>query len=237
MVQYGEMAMPYTEMFPNGGGATEIQVADFIAGGSSEIAFGKMGDGYLVILGVAEGKLVELARQDVEPAYPLAAVVRFTANEPQLVVFGQWFDTTAPRGTRLRYSQWFVESEGAVAQDVASPRRRGRVIGRSNGFTGGRYDVFLDGDCPLTSLRDWSLDVEGMFVHVAQTGVIERGDAVYLDGEVYMRLHVKDGANTRVLEGTLKMTELGLAGKLFEWNGSPCGGRWQVHRVEASLSH
>jgi hypothetical protein len=236
MVQYGAIARPYSDMFP-GGGATEVRVADFIAGGSNEIAFGKMGDGYVVILGVADGKLVELARKDVEPAYPLAAVVRFTADEPQLVVFGQWYDASAPKAQRLRYTQWFVEPEGAIAQASVPVRRRGRAIGRSTGFTGGRYNVSLEGDCPVTSLHNWNLEVEGMFVHVDRNGAIQRGDAVYLDGDVFMRLHVKDGAKTRVLEGTLKMTELGLSGKLFEWGDSPCGGRWQVHRVEASLSH
>lgn len=69
------------------------------------------------------------------------------------------------------------------------------------------------------------------------SSVIERGDAVFLNGEVFMRLHVKDGATTRVLEGTLSITELGLSGRLFEWGDSPCGGRWQVHRVVTSLSH
>ena len=235
LIYRGEMPTPVREAFPHGG-ATEIEVADFIAGGSNEIAFGKMGDGYVVVLGVADGRLAELTRLDVETAYPLVEIVRFTADKPQLVAFGQWWDGTAPRASRLRYSHWFVEPDGVTAPVTASSRRRGRAIGRTE-FNGGRYHVTVEGDCPLTSLHEWSLEREGMFVHVAPSPVIERGEAVYLDGGVFLRLHIKDGATTRVLEGTLQLTELGLSGKLFEWAGTPCGKRWQVYRVESSLSH
>jgi len=74
-------------------------------------------------------------------------------------------------------------------------------------------------------------------VDVERSPVIERAESAFLEGQVFMRLHVKDGATTRILEGTLNVTDLGLSGKLFEWGDSPCGGRWQVHRVTASLSH
>jgi hypothetical protein len=234
MIYRGSVATPVRELFPKGG-ATEIQVADFIEGGANEIAFGQQGEGFVAVLGVVDGQLVELARQDVDGEDPHVQIVRFTMNKPQLVALAQWYDGNAPRGSRLRYSKWFFEPEGLAPSTVTS-RRRTRAIGR-HGFEGGRYDVSIQGDCALPSLREWSLDREGMFVHVAPSSAIERGEAVFLDGEVYMRLHVRDGAMTRVLDGTLKVTELGLSGKLFEWGDSGCSGRWQVHRVEASLSH
>lgn len=235
MIYLGKFPRPVHELFPFGG-ATEIQVADFIEGGANEIAFGQQGDGYVAVLGVVDGQLVELARQDVEAASPTVQVARFTMNRPQLVALGQWYEESAPSGSRLRYSKWFFEPAGMAPQAVVFPRRRGRAIAR-NGFEGGRYHVSVEGDCALPSLREWSLDREGMFVHVSPSSAIERGEAVFLDGEVFIRLRVKDGAMTRVLEGTLKVTELGLSGKLFEWGDSGCGGRWQVHRVVASLSH
>lgn len=218
-----------------GGGASEIQVGDFIAGGSNEIAFG--GAGFVAIVGFANGQLAELARIDVEPNFPLVRVVRFSANKPQITALGQWYNASAPVGRRSDWVNWLIEIEGAATAPVSiSARRRGRAIGR-NAFTGGRYHVALEGDCPLTSLREWKLEREGMFVDVERSPVIERAESAFIDGQVFMRLHVKDGATTRILEGTLNVTDLGLSGKLFEWGDSPCGGRWQVHRVTATLSH
>jgi hypothetical protein len=226
-------AIPNTQP-GGGGGGSEIQVGDFIAGGSNEIAFA--GAGFIAIVGFVNGQLTELARIDVEPNSPIVRVVRFTANKPQLTALGQWYNASAPVGRRSDWVNWLIEIEGATAA-MNSTRRRSRAIGRSSVFTGGRYHVSLEGDCPLTSLREWELEREGMFVDVERSSVIERAEAAFLEGGVFMRLHVKDGATTRILEGTLNVTELGLSGKLFEWGDSPCGGRWQVHRVTASLSY
>lgn len=220
-------------------GAREIQVGDFIAGGANEIALAETKDevGYLRILGVVSGQLTGLAEQEVEAQYPHVASVRFaSSNKPQIVAWGQWYNPTAPKGDRSNYTNWLIETEGAMAAATVTTSRRGRAIGRT-GFTGGRYHVFVEGDCPVNSLRTLSLDREGMFVDVEKSGAVEHGEAVFLNGEVFMRLHVKDGNATRILEGTLQLTELGLSGKLFEWGDSPCGGRWQVHRITASLSH
>lgn len=224
---------------PGGNEATEIHVGDFVPGGSNEIAVAERREdaGYVTILGVVNGQLVDVARQQVESPHPHVEVVRFTANEPQIVAWGQWRNATAPRGERLNYTSWLIETEGTLeAATAAAPRRRGRAIGR-NGFTGGRYHVSFEGDCPVQSLRNWTLEREGMFIDIEESGPIERAESAFVDGEVFMRLHVKDGNATRILEGTLQVTALGLGGKLFEWADSPCGGRWQVHRVEATLSH
>ena len=220
--------------------AREVQVGDFITGGSNEIAVAETrgGVGSIAILGVVSGKIVELARHEVESEYPHVEVVRLTSNKPQIVAWGQWRNPTAPQGQRLNYTSWLIETEGTLAPAAAavSPRGRTRAIGRT-GFTGGRYHVMFEGDCPLNSLRNWTLEKEGIFIDIEKSGQIERADAAFIDGEVYMKLYVKDGNATRVIEGTLQVTELGLSGKLFEWGDSPCGGRWQVHRVTASLSH
>lgn len=213
-------------------GATPIAIADFIAGGANEIAFGQQGDGYVSILSVLNDQLVEVARADLDSLHPIVRVVRFTESKPQLVAFGP------SRGSgRWAWASWLITPEGTISPATApAVRRRTRAIGRTNNFNGGRYHVALEGDCPLLSLRSWSLEREGLFIHVDPTGPIERAEAVWIDGEIFMRLHVKDGSSTRILEGSLVPTAMGLSGKLFEWKNSPCGG-WQVHRVTATFSH
>jgi hypothetical protein len=123
-----------------------------------------------------------------------------------------------------------------VAAATAAPRRRSRAIGRATEFTGGRYHVGLESDCPIEGLRNWTLQREGLFVDIELSGPIEYAEAVYLDEGVFLRIHVKGDNGTRVLEGTLTPTPLGLSGKLFEWGKTPCGN-WQVHKVTATLSH
>lgn len=219
-------------------GAVEIRVGDFVPGGSNEIAVAERGQegGHLTILAAVNGQLAVVAKQPVESPHPYVEVARFTRDTPQIIAWGQWRNPTAPRGERLNYTSWLIETEGTMQATTAASRRRGRAIGR-HGFTGGRYHVSVEGDCPVNGLRNWTLVREGMFVDIEESPVIERADAVFLDGEVFMRLHVKDGNATRILEGTLQITDLGLSGKLFEWGDSPCGQLWALHRVEASLSH
>lgn len=215
--------------------ATDIAVGDFIAGGATEVAFGQMGDGYVSILGVANNQLVELARLDVPARVPRVLLARFRSSRPELVVFGQ---VHVP-GTPVSYQTWLIESEGTVepATAASAPRRRGRVIGRNAAFTGGRYHVAFEGDCPITAVRNLTLEREGMFIDVGLGGGIERAEAVYLDDELFLRLYIKDGDTTRVVEGTPAFTALGLGGKLYEWKDAPCSRSWQVHRFTATLSH
>jgi hypothetical protein len=214
--------------------AADIAVGDFIAGGATEVAFGQMGDGYVSILGVADNQLVELARLDVPAQVPHVLNVRFRSSKPELVVFGQVY---VP-GTSISYHTWLIESEGTVAPATsASAPRRGRVIGRNSGFTGGQYHVAFEGDCPITSVRNLTLEREGMFIHVGLGDGIERADAVYLDDELFLRLYIKDGDKTRIVEGTPTFTPLGLGGKMYEWKDAPCSRDWQVHRFTATLSH
>jgi len=213
-------------------GATSLVVGDWVAGGANEIAHGRLSDGSIVILGVVNNQLVELSRLDLPARVPRLQVVRFNANKPQIVAFGQVLVPFTPTD----YHTWLVETEGVVAAATAAPRRRTRAIGRATEFTGGRYHVGLEADCPIEGLRNWTIEREGMFADIHPSGPIERAEAVYIEEGLFVRIHVKGDNGTRILEGTLTPTPLGLSGKLFEWGRTPCG-IWQVHKVTATLSH
>jgi FG-GAP-like repeat len=205
-------------------GSRSIAIGDFVDGGALELAYGTA-DGFVVIFSGMGGQVREVARVHVDAEHLDVQTMRVRSATPELVTHGH------VRYNTNRFA-FVVDADGALE---ARPRGRTRAIQRIGATVSpGTYRLDLDSDCPLIGLTELTFDREGLFVDVATSGVIQAASGASLPDKLYLEIHVKDGAGTRVLAGDLVPTPEGtLKGKLNEWQRTPCGRLWGSHKVTA----
>jgi hypothetical protein len=214
------MSIPRAEHARKDTDVKDIAIGDFVPGGAEELTYARM-DGLIVTLTGLDNQLREVAREQANGMDVALYKLRFRdSKQGDLIAAGRVLSKTFA---------WFVDLEGAIAP--RAPGGRMRSVNRAPDLTG-TYDISIESDCPIVGLDSFSFVREGMFLHFAPSPALAAVRAVYLGGEIWVELHVKEGATTRVLSGELTPTRTGLAGKLMEWGDSPCGS-WEAHRFEA----
>lgn len=202
-------------------------VGDFVPGGADEIAVSEP-QGDVVVYGVQNGRMNEVARASLDVYLPLLKTARFRSFKPELLVTGTILN---PRHDEA----WSIDALGEIAAPAKHPSR-GRAVGRALNFADGTYELSVQSDCPVPGFNSFTFDRDGLFVNFATSSVIQKAEAAYLDGAIDATFTIRDGDRLRVLSGALEPTADGrLTGKLIESGTTPCG-KWQIHHVTA-VSH
>lgn len=199
---------------------TTLLIGDFAAGGANEIAIAQP-EGDVVLYTVQNERLREVARTTTGAWNTQVLTARMRTNAPELVAVGKVFRPD-------HYTAWVITPQGEIGPAPSQPHSRQRSVGRVAGAViNGEYDVTVESRCSVSGLSSFTLRREGMFVD------IDNAEAVYLDGVIDTTFTIREGNQTRVLNGALVPDSTGtLRGKLIESGDTPCGG-WQVYRVTA----
>lgn len=214
---------------------SNVVAADLMQGGGKELAVSEA-DGTVHLLSAAGGQLRDLGTVKIDsgaPSWapeigPVLSIVRFrSADRDDVIVEG--YSPDRYRNTPRRV--WLIEATGSIATAQSATHGRTRAVAGHAERVAGSYRVdMLESTCPLplTSLR---FDQEGMFLDVGLDERIRRAEAIVVDGRLYLRLTVIDDSGIpRELKGTLRRSDVGYAGTLYEDGATPCG-QWQSHKL------
>ncbi|HUR83122.1 MAG TPA: VCBS repeat-containing protein [Thermoanaerobaculia bacterium] len=217
-----------------------LVIGDFIPGGAKEIAYSDP-LGTVHLLTALNGGIRDVGSvtidADIRPwtdnIGPRLAVRHFrNASQDDLIVQAYSLDVRANPPSRV----WLVDVQGNVSPiATASTRSRSRAVAGFADRLAGDYRVdILESSCPIT-LSAVKFEQEGMFIDVQLNEQIRGAEAIYMDGQLWVRLTVMSNGTVRELNGMLKpVLTGGFAGKLFEDGATPCGG-WQWHNVVLSV--